>query len=150
MPRLLPGREPSCKVRQSAAQSIPNATYSALLMDTEEWDPSDMHSTVTNTSRVTIAESGLYLVIGQILYANQTTGERRAVVVTNGVLDAKDPHVVIRASAGAAHLFEVVGELSLVAGDYVELYGYHNQGAALSTAGGGYTHLSVRRVGARP
>ncbi|MGI9016103.1 MAG: hypothetical protein ACR2HR_03190, partial [Euzebya sp.] len=84
MPRLLPGREPACKVSQTVVQSIPAAAWAAVLMDAEDYDPMDMHSTASNTSRITVPKDGLYIASGVIGWAIATGGARYVSIGANG------------------------------------------------------------------
>lgn len=53
---------PSCRVFHNAAQSITNNTDTVVAFNSERWDTSSLHDTVTNNSRITIPIAGVYVV----------------------------------------------------------------------------------------
>lgn len=126
--------QPRATVYNSAAQSLANDTITAITFDSETLDVGAMHSTSSNTSRVTVPANGagLYLIFGSVRYASNATGQRQARLKKNGTTDlALDTLTVVAAtSIAAAHARAIV---DLAAGDYVELYGYQNSGGALDT-----------------
>ena len=52
---------PLCIVRSTANQSLANATDTAITFDTEHVDALGMHSTSSNTDRITVVTPGRYL-----------------------------------------------------------------------------------------
>lgn len=52
---------PACRVYHDTTQSIAHGTFQALVFNTERYDTNAMHSTSSNTSRVTINTAGLYV-----------------------------------------------------------------------------------------
>lgn len=52
---------PCAIVYHSSAQNSSVGSYQAISFDSEEKDTDSMHSTVTNNSRVTLTETGLYV-----------------------------------------------------------------------------------------
>lgn len=53
------------RVYNSGNQSITNATYTTLTFDTETYDNDGIHSSVTNSSRLTVQTAGKYLIESQ-------------------------------------------------------------------------------------
>ena len=54
---------PSCRVYNNANISVADNTVSTVSgFNTERWDTNSMHSTVTNSDRITINTAGLYIV----------------------------------------------------------------------------------------
>lgn len=62
---------PACRVHNSATQSCPDAAATALTFNSERYDTDTMHSTSTNTSRITIKTAGLYAVGGGFVLATR-------------------------------------------------------------------------------
>lgn len=127
---------PKVQVRRTTAQSIPNITPTAILFDTEDDPDNDaMHSTVTNTSRVTCNTPGRYEVCGAIPYDTGTTGTREARIVKNGSGSGVSGGRVLLSPAGGTGIVVVtpVIEVPMVAGDFLELHATHTNGAALTT-----------------
>jgi hypothetical protein len=69
---------PRCRLTHSAAQSTTSGTPLALAFDTETVDSGGMHSTSSNTSRITVPSggSGMYLLGANIEFAANATGVR--------------------------------------------------------------------------
>ncbi len=126
----------SCRVYHSTSQSVPDATWKALSMDSERWDPSGMHDPVTNNSRITIQRAGEYLCGGSIVIASSAAGPRRIVAVwLNGVetgtsIATQEMHV------GAAYAVQIScgTDYEFVEGDYIELGAFQNSGGPLNVA----------------
>src|SRR4051794_16526480 len=53
---------PSCAVYNDAAQSIPDGALTALTFNTEHFDTDSIHSTSSNTSRLTCQTAGIYVI----------------------------------------------------------------------------------------
>lgn len=53
---------PACRVYHNTTQAITNITETTLAFNSERFDTSAMHDTVTNNSRITMNTAGLYLV----------------------------------------------------------------------------------------
>lgn len=125
---------PGCKAYHSAAQSINTATATALAFDSEDFDSDAMHSTVTNNTRITIptGKGGKYNVWGFNQWQANATGNRQLSVRKNGV--ATDLLLMFQVSlgGGASMMQSLAGELSLAAGDYVEMFVTQNSGGALN------------------
>src|SRR3954463_13444130 len=75
---------PAAQVRRTTAQTIVTGTPTAIAFDAEDADTDAMHSTVSNTSRLTCLTAGRYAVSGCIPYDTGTTGSREARIVKNG------------------------------------------------------------------
>ena len=131
---------PRCRIYNSAAISVANASVQALTFNSETFDTDTMHSTAVNTSRITFTTAGTYLVGGGIAFAAAAGGTRRAGIIRLGgatVLKQAE----IRPSVGTTYV-PVPSELySFTAGQYVELCAYQDSGAALDVdpSAGGYS-----------
>lgn len=124
--------EARCSVYNNATQSIPDATLTALTFNAEDYDQGGMHSTSSNTSRVTIPSShnGIYLMTGQIVFASNGTGVRTGAFYKNGSLLYTNEQIT--AISGAVTIVNVCAMASLAVADYIELFGYQNSGGALN------------------
>jgi hypothetical protein len=124
------------QVYHSTTQSLLNATYTAILFDSEDHDTFGMHSTSVNTSRLTIPAGGdgIYLVGGAVFYDGNATGVRVARLRKNGTTDIGSATLVaaVLSGTGAGPIVQATCLASLVAGDYVELLGYQDSGGALN------------------
>jgi hypothetical protein len=123
---------PSCRVMRTATQAIGTSSDTAILFTGERWDTDNMHSILTNTSRITINTAGVYMVGGCIEFDNDAGGSFRQLSVrVNGsthivmTLDnSPDASIVSRQSVTTAYSF--------AATDYVELIARQDSGGNLN------------------
>ena len=120
---------------QATAQSVANATYAAILFDTEVQDTYGAHSNTTSSSRYTAQVAGTYYVRGLVSFATNATGIRLATLGKNGSYTGQSGMTAAFPTQSTTNGYAITeGFVQLNAGDYVELFGYHTAGAALSTA----------------
>lgn len=124
---------PRCHAYQTVAQSIPNITATAVLLDSEAVDSEGIHSTAVNTSRMTIVTPGRYRVIGQLGFASNATGYRIADIRINGAGGCQSRSTAIN---GAASVVQAYDEILCAAGDFIEMYAAQTSGATLALATG--------------
>lgn len=121
---------PQVQLRKTSDQSIPNGAETALIFATELYDPNNMHDTATNNTRVYLPDAGLYLCTGQVQFAPNTTGIRRARFRVNGGPSFGEFQDSAPNGTNNARLLPV-GQRRFAAGDYIELVAYQTSGAAL-------------------
>lgn len=120
---------------QATAQSVSNAVWTAVSIDTTVGDSYSGHSNTTNNTRYTAQVAGWYACLGSVGWAANSGGVRYGAIFVNG--SENFAYFENRAAASASSAFTPVFALGyLAAGSYVELRGYQSSGAALSTAGG--------------
>jgi hypothetical protein len=108
----------------SGTQSISNATNTAITWDLETFDTNAYHSTVTNTSRITIpaGKAGYYQFGAQLQADNNTTGDRRIRLHKNGT-----GFMVSAFKANDQYPLPAVTTIvNLAVGDYVEVFYFQN------------------------
>jgi len=136
---------PVCRVTNSGAQTITTATLTPITFDTEIFDPYGMHSTTSNTSRITVATPGYYMIEGLLSFNVSSGGRRVAYLKVNNAtfIDANEPDVV--ADGTAAPALKVCTIYYMSSGNYVELIAYHTKGSDVSTVASGahVVHLSA-------
>jgi hypothetical protein len=147
---------PVCEVRQSAAQSIANATYVPVTFDLEDWD-TDVdgvggHDTVTNNSRFTARYAGTYQLSGAVGFVANATSTRGATWAVNGTNLNAGQVIVINAGATTDQMVVArTKHVRLAVGDYVQLMAFQFSGGALNTSSGSaavvQASMSVRWVG---
>lgn len=129
---VLPGGQYHCVVYNNGTQAINNDTTTNVTFDSEELDTGALHSTASNTDRITIpaGAGGIYLVIGRVSFAGNSTGYRQLRLVDTGT----DIHIVnvTPVSATDATLVEISTIVSLSAGDYITMSAYQNSGGSLN------------------
>jgi hypothetical protein len=130
------------RVTKSAVQSINNTTVTPLTWDQESFDTDTLHSTSVNTSRITAAATGKYLVTAAVTFAANATGYRQVKIVKNGVTDYA---IATALNLGAADTpgVTVSDIVDLAASDYVEIAVAQNSGGALNVAVAGTTASMV-------
>ena len=132
-------------MRQSAAQSIPNATLTALSW-ANRTDIAANGVTVGN-SGLTCVVPGLYQITGQVSFVTNITGQRHCLIQLNG-------NTIIHGSGSNASTGTEIsrhradGLWNLAINDVINLAAYQNSTAALNTqTGAGYTLLRMVWIG---
>jgi len=132
------GTAVGCVLYNTTNYTISNATETKLTFDTELLDTDGFHSTVTNTTRITIptGKGGKYYVFAWGGTANNTTGYRQLEIIVNNRTGT--PSRVGNASVAGINNVVLTpnGVAILAAGDYIELNTYQNSGGNLTFYGG--------------
>ena len=112
----------ACALYKSANQSISNNTLTAVTFNSEFFDTNSFHSTVTNTSRITVPTTGYYQVNGILTWrANTNAGDLYSYLKVNGTTNLATPWI----ESGAANdgvTISISTIANLTANDYLELY----------------------------
>jgi len=131
-----PPGEISVRVFNSAGFNIPDDSQTPLTWDMEEWDTANLHSTTTDTSRLTAPVAGKYLVFGSVNWNNLGSGGNRTVALrfNNSVILAAQSM-----QGGTVNAFGNYQAVSTVAqlgvGDFVECVVHQATGAPLLAGG---------------
>lgn len=140
----------NCQIYNDAAQAIANNSFTEVSMNTEAYDssPSSNMADLAN-NRITIRETGLYLLIGKFFWANATTTDTRRVgiIAVGGTSVARDERSAVSGTASAMTVSTV---RQLTTGNHVTLDCLQNDGAALNLGGTTqelYSSLSVSYLG---
>lgn len=138
---------PACRLtRTSTSQAISRNTFTAITFDSEAFDTDSMHSTSSNTSRITINTAGLYLFSGFVEgpAAGGAVTYMLAQIYKNGsrVFGYNDYGENSGAYSGITTL---AYEASV--GDYFELFGYWFAASGTTTTFSG-AGFSATRLGA--
>jgi hypothetical protein len=123
-------RRPAVTVSNSANISIPNASDTALTFNTEQFDVDNMHSTSSNTGRITINTAGLYYFWTQLEWASNSAGQRSVWVWYKGVTTIARNDASPVGSSG--HSMGCGRTALFAAGDYIETFANQNSGGALN------------------
>jgi hypothetical protein len=135
------GRDaPHARVYNSTSFShTTSGNWLAVTFDSERYDTGAMHSTASNTTRLTVPSGagGVYAIGGTVDFAANTTGQRGIGLWLNGsTFLAKN---VVDALASGGNQMSVYTEYLLAASDYVELLTYQSSGGALTISATGDT-----------
>lgn len=128
---------PACRVYNNAAIPVTSGAWNALTFNTERWDTDSMHSTVTNTGRITLNTAGLYIVTGHAEFAANATGVRGLQVLRNTDADGIAQIYYQAAPATTGTAITVATVWKFAAGDYIQLRAFQNSGGALNINYGG-------------
>jgi len=133
---------PACRAYLANNQSIPNATWTDIVFDAEEYDTDAMFAPpdhIIYAKRL----AGYYLLVGQVTFAGGTTGFRVANI--NGAFNLKDT-----VASDWYTSVQVTSLRRLAVNDPVTLGVYQNSGAALNAQGdANLTWLSVTHLSGR-
>lgn len=122
-----------CRAYRSSTQSIPNATWTAINLDSELFDTDTIHSVASNTSRLTCKTKGVYTISGHVEFAEDdpAVGYRAVAIKYNGTTYiAKHDKELCNVNPS----FSITTLYNLAVNDYVELFVYQTSGGALNVA----------------
>lgn len=125
--------KPMCRVYHNTSQSVATATWTSLAFNSERYDVGTMHSTSTNTSRITIPSGGdgVYSIGGSMQFANgSSTGVRVAGILLNGATYLQTNG--FNSVTSDATSVVVQCDYKLAAGDYIQLQAYQTSGGLLN------------------
>lgn len=117
----------------NTTQSLNNSTATALLLNSEEYDTDSIHSTVTNTSRLTVPAGmgGYWYFKGSCTIVAGGSAGNRAIWLRKNNADVIGTSIG-NGSTNVEVKFETSAVLNLVATDYIELFGFQVSGAGLN------------------
>lgn len=119
------------RAEHNAAQSIPNITPTALNFNSELFDTDAIHDNSTNNTRLTCKTAGVYLIIGQVGFASNSTGVRQTAFRLNGTTYLAFSSVGASPNYAARHMLSTVYPLAV--NDYLEIIVYHEAGVSINT-----------------
>jgi hypothetical protein len=124
---------------EMTAQTLSNNTDTQLNWTSELYDTDGFHSTVTNTSRITIPAGlgGYYQFRWSLMFAANTSGNRRARLLYNGVGFEVGPVLTVGAPNGGLCGLVNSTIVNTVAGDDAEFQDVQDSGGSLKTGGRG-------------
>lgn len=131
----------------STIQSLNDSALTALTFDSEDLDVGSMHSTSVTPTRVTIPAGGggFYRIYAQTWFNANATGFRELALYKNGTGGTLLQTSYLQAGTnGITVTIEWSG--TLIAGDYVEVYGQQTSGGGLALGGGTRDHCTYFSV----
>lgn len=131
------GRLVAKAYRATSAQSIPNATFTSILFNAEDYDPDGWHDNATNSNRLTCpagTPTKKYTLIGSSYFVSNSTGYRMSFARKNGSGIANPTS---NAVVGTDTIFQVVSPgIELAATDWVDVQVYQTSGGNLDAPQG--------------
>jgi len=123
--------QPNARAFHNVAQSIPNATNTVVALNSERWDSGGVHDNVTNNSRLTATEAGVYVITGAIQFAPNATGFRGVLLRVNGsTFIASNEMLVIDGVNNMEINTQSIWRFNV--NEYVEMLVVQNSGGALN------------------
>lgn len=129
---------PAVRAYHNANQSIANATWTSLALNSERFDQAGnaadtMHDTVTNNSRLTCRYAGVYLITGNAQFAASAGGNNRLLrILLNGTTILGVGGDIYNPVVNQALPQQITTVYALAVNDYVELQVYQDSTAALN------------------
>ena len=137
-----------CSLSKSAAQSVSNATWTAISWDLENYDTDAFHDVSTNNTRITIpaGKGGKYLIAANLYTPANSAGSRLLKYTKNGT----DSYYGNWGPASAVHSTSIVGSqvFNLTAGDYIEVAIYQDTGTSINVNSGIESTFTATYLGA--
>ncbi len=136
-----------CSLTRTTDLTVADSTWTTIAYNSENWDTDTFHDNVTNNSRITIpsGKGGKYEISVNIIFANNTTGERQVRLLKNG---AELLRVYGNKPNGTSSYLLFTNE-SLVATDYIEIQIFQSSTGNLTAYFSGfYNYFGVNYLGA--
>ena len=140
---------PAVMATDTSTTAITTGTWTALTFAAEEYDTSGMHSTTTNTGRLTVqtGDGGLYHVTAAVALDYNGTAKSCGLMLRKNAAGSYTGGTLITQSStllSTNGVFISSASLSthvrLAATDYLELFVWHDKGSNLSLKGADMTH----------
>ena len=134
---------PACRLQQSAAQTVPDSTTTALAFGNEIYDTDGMHDNATNNSRITIQTAGIYIVTASVGYTSTPTAANELYIQLGGSTRIVEDSAL----SGAAYKCVSV-TYAFSAADYIEVIVYADGPRTTRYASlPGVTHFAATWIG---
>jgi len=118
--------------------TVPASGAAKLSFDVERYDSANLHDMVTNPSRLTAPVSGVYSVTANVIWQENSTGDRQIeIAASNNILNVLDR--VPAVGGGNRTEQDLSTEYKLAAGDFVELFVGQTSGTPLLASGRAFT-----------
>lgn len=121
---------PACRVNRTTDQSINDSSGTIVLFTAERFDTASMHSTVSNTGRITFPVAGIYLVeFNGLLQAAADYSEIWFMIRLNGATDIARQMIGTVADSTSNIGLSLSTLYKFAANDYVEVLVFHDNSA---------------------
>lgn len=132
---------------ENGSITLSNNTDTILTFSTELFDTDSMHSTTTNTGRITIpsGKGGYYHFNWSMVFDNNSSGNRRCRLKKNGSTFDLGPVITVKGNGFTPVANSCI--VSTVAGDYWELEAFQDSGGNLNVGVGGGIMFQANKVG---
>lgn len=122
---------PACRVYHNTTQSVADVTETTVAFNAERYDTAAMHDTVTNNSRITIPAAGLYAVSfsGEFGAGTDYLCLYSICRLNAGTIIGRSSTARHDSGDGSPAATSFGFTYKFVAGDFIEVRMYHNNGA---------------------
>ena len=130
---------PAARVYNNANIPVTHATHQVLTFNSERYDNDSIHSTSSNTGRLTATTAGVYHITANIRFASNATGAARALRlrVNGSTLIALANAVPVAVGYGQTEV-TIVTDWKFAANDYVEVTAFQDSGGSLNVESGNF------------
>lgn len=130
----------SIRARHSINQSIPDAVWTDLNLDTEDFDFGGQHDIVTNNERITPTVVGVWFFSGAVEFAANTMGQRGIRLAFGGGATITAVTFVDATAALVTNL-DVQTLFQMAASNFMTLQVFQNSGGVLNAIAGPRTNF---------
>jgi hypothetical protein len=123
------GTPDGARVYNDADETIPDSTATALTFNSERYDNGGLHSSVSNTSRLTAQKAGVYTIFGHVEWEGNAVGYRQLSIYWSGGYKIAQQTFV--PGYGSSFNMSIASVWHLAAGEYVELWVFQTSGGDL-------------------
>lgn len=139
------GKASGCQVWNNANITLTNGATTILTWNSETYDTDNYHSTVTNTSRLTVPTAGFYLVTAML---DVQSGATAALDTMYFYISGNARYNHRKHPEASANARQMTTVMQLVAGDYVECAYFNGNTAAHTLTGSQFaTNFTIMRLG---
>lgn len=137
---------PTCSVFDAGGQTVTNDTITSLSADSENFDNDAMHSTVTNTGRITVQTAGRYEFYARVNFqANSTAAKRRVIQLRKNGTTTFTVMSVPNVEDGNSQTISGALKDTMGVGDYYEVRALQNSGISLTVTLNEFAALYITR-----
>lgn len=122
---------PMAHVYNSADLTIANNTETTLTFNSEVFDVGGLHSTASNTGRLTCTYTGYYIVTANVKWEANATGRREVTLRVNGSTYVAAEAIDNVGASANSNMSITSGVIALNSTDYVEVRAYQDSGGDL-------------------
>lgn len=139
------GGDIGVRLYNSGNQTIPESSTLVVLWDSESYDTDTMHSTVSNTSRITFTTAGKYLIYADAFADGVSGGIRSTLTVRLNGTTTLFVTIQYGVEGGGPAFTQATFEYDFAANDYIELLMGSN-GAAATLIGAVQYCFGARKI----
>lgn len=130
------GSKPMCRVYNTSNFALSTTSLTLVTFNAERFDVGGMHSTASNTGRITVPTGGdgVYAIGAHVLFQNtDIDGYRRLQILLNGTTT-----IALHDASGSVggSGMSVATAYKLSAGDWVGLYAFQDSGSTINLEAG--------------